>query len=112
MYDNAEKKITDEMDANKSNGYIQAVGHMLLGYLSAHPDAADKILAEGKTIAGSLEDMRNKARKKQTGNCAVLTDQEGFTIVLKYFGLTPHAPAQVPAPSKQARFEVSLDDLL
>ena len=117
MYD-AVKKITDEMKANETSGYIQAVGKMLLGYLEAHPEASIRIMAENKTIKNSLAEMRKVASEKKSDNVAVLTDQEGFAVVLRYFdiegepllGLDNYKSA--PVPQKPARFDVSLEDLL
>ena len=115
MLDNAIKKLTDEMEKAQGNAYINHVGAFLIGHIKFHPDHAEKILAEGKTIHGSLAAMRDEAKKKQSGGCSVLTDQEGFEIVLKYFGIDGSAPAseagQAP-PEKKQRFEVNLDDLL
>jgi len=121
VLEKAKSKIQTEMDQNKTNPYIQAVGGYLLGYLTENPSTytADKILANDKTIAKSLDAMRTEAQKKKVGNCAVLTDAEGFAIVLKYFGLEPTAvtpkqpPAQAPRPAvNQVDFNISLDDLL
>ncbi len=117
MFDKAIEKIRDEMVAKTSDNYIQAVGDMLLHHLTANPAAADKIMANGKTIAGSLSAMQAAARKKASGNCAVLTDAEGFAVVLEYFGIKGAAstPSPVPAVSSMAStndFDVRLDDLL
>lgn len=125
------EKLQNEMNTNKGNSYIQVVGAFLVQHIQAHPEDAEKILAEGKTIGKSLEAMRKEAEKKKTANVAILTDQEGFAIVLKYFGIesttaiiNPHRsePAPVPepesAPAKpqqqktQADFAVSLEDFL
>lgn len=108
--ENAIKKLTDEMESNQNVGYIQAVGQMLLSYLQSHPAAADKILASGKTIAGSLAEMKKEAEKKKSGGVAVLSDQEGFAVVLKYFDID--GPAAAPAAVRPARLDVDLDDLL
>lgn len=117
----AVKKLQTEMDLNKNNSYIQAVGQFLLGHLSQHSEDAQKIMIADKTIAKSLNAMRTEAEKKKSGNCAVLTDQEGFAIVLKYFGIegapevkstdVPVSQPQ-PEPAKAAAFDISLDDLL
>lgn len=113
-------KIKTEMDGNKNNPYIQVVGGFLLQHLDANPAAAEKILAADKTIAKSLDAMRKEAEKKKVGNCAVLTDQEGFEVVLKYFGIegaviTPApaaATANTSAPAAGPEFDVKLEDLL
>ena len=117
MLDQAIAKIKAEMD--KKDGYAQAVGAFLLQHLDANPAAAEKILTEGKTIKGSLAEMRKEAEKKKVGNCAVLTDAEGFAVVLRYYGIedkTQAAPAPAPAVPKTGRkdvdFDIRLDDLL
>ena len=131
MINLAIEKIKTEMAANANNSYIQAVGTMLLDYnTEVTHEAAERILTEGKTISGSLAEMRKIAETKKVGNCAVLTDQEGFAIVLKYFGIelvagVPPIPASravsrtvaVPVAvnakeDKPSKFDVNLDDLL
>ena len=126
MQTQAIEKIKAEMEQNRNNAYVQAVGGMLLQYMDSDPASAERILTEGKTISGSLAEMQKEARKKQVGNCAVLTDQEGFEIILKYFGIevvavVPPIPVSrtvaVPAAAtvkedKPSKFDVSLDDLL
>jgi len=121
VVDKAIEKIKTEMTANANNSYVQAVGSMLLQYLEDSPVSAEQVMTEGKTISGSLTEMRKEAEKKKVGNCAVLTDQEGFAIVLQYFGIEAVAdhqpvPAQAVASVVKAKssttFDVNLDDLL
>lgn len=128
MITEAIKKIKDEIDKNKNNPYIQVVGEFLIQYLNKNHEASEKVLQEGKDIGKSLQEMRKAAEKKKVGNCAVLTDQEGFEIVLKYFGIEASAdPGTVtmaneiksPAPEEKekpkkpdADFDVKLEDFL
>ena len=109
-------KIKTEMEANKNNSYIQVVGGFLLQHLEVNPADAEKILTDDKTIAKSLDEMSKVAQKKKVGNCAVLTNQEGFEVVLKYFGIdTKPAPTvikPVQIVSKVDDFDIKLDDLL
>ncbi len=121
MSKNAISKIQTEMDQNTNNPYIQVVGGFLLQHLDANPGSAERILAEGKSIKASLDEMRKVAEKKKVGSCAVLTDAEGFAVVLKYFGIEPGqatvAPAikhePLPTPEKPVDgFDVKLEDLL
>lgn len=123
MLQEATLKIQNEMIQNTQNVYIQSVGGFLLQHLEANPESAEKILAQDKTIGKSLDAMRKEAEKKKVGNCAVLTDQEGFVVVLKYFGIeSGQGPAAAPvikhtprpfAPEKPAvDFDVKLEDLL
>ena len=118
MLDKAISKIKTEMKKKADESYIQIVGDYLLKYLESHPAEAEKILDKDKTIAKSLDAMQNVASKKRKGNCAVLTDEEGFAVVLKYFGIdgAPSISANTmpaPVPEKNADvFDVRLEDLL
>lgn len=121
----AKAKLQSEMTQNTTNSYIQVVGGFLLQHLTENPQDAEKILTADKTIGKSLKEMENAARKKKVDNCALLTDQEGFAIVLKYFGITTApttARAAAPiadnldqpiaAPTKtETCFNVNLEDL-
>ena len=111
MLNNAITKIQDEMTKNQNNTYIQAVGGFLLERLKTNPAAAEKIVAADKTIGKSLDEMKAEAQKKKVGNCAVLTDEEGFAVVLKYFGIDAAFPVPKPAPAPAA-FDINLEDLL
>ncbi|MDB5056347.1 MAG: hypothetical protein JWM44_4397 [Bacilli bacterium] len=121
-------KIQAEMDGNKANSYIQAVGGFLLTQVTAFPADAEKIMTADKTIAKSFDEMRKVAEKKKVGNCAFLSPQEGFDFVLKYFGIkgaamvsdaptaVSAAAAIIPAASNDNPnawdFDVKLDDYL
>lgn len=122
MLEKAIGKIKSEMN-KENNPYVKVVGEFLLQYLNENPEAAEKILATDKSIVKSLTEMRKAAEKKKVGNCAVLTDQEGFGIVLKYFEID--APAgqhiecstapRVAEPVKKESeidFDVKLEDFL
>lgn len=112
------EKIRDEMAANTNSAYVQVVGDFLLSFLDKRPEAADKILTDGKTLKGSLAAMRAEAQKHQTDGCGVLTPDEGFAIVLKYYEIDskplPRPAVALPtAPAPKASgFNVDLDDLL
>lgn len=116
---NAKAKLEAEMNANLNDQYIQVIGGFLLQHLDMNPAAAEKLLAKDKTIAKSLDAMKSEARKKQKNGMAMLTDAEGFAVVLKYFGIEgapafPVAPAvqpAAPAPAAAATdFDVKLED--
>jgi len=100
-------KLQTEMEQAQNNSYVQVVGGFLLKHLDSNPVVAEKILDPDKTIIKSLDAMREEARKNQVGGVGVLTDAEGFAVVLKYFGIEE---AATPAPG--AGFIVKLDDLL
>ena len=120
MLEQAIAKLKGEMEQNGSNPYIQVVGNFLVGHINENSGEAERILAEDKTIGKSLDAMRREAEKKKVGGCAVLTDAEGFAVVLKYYGI--ESAVNVPVvdeklvkqwqPSKETAFDVNLDDLL
>lgn len=114
MLEQATKKLGTEIEQNQNVPYVRHVGNFLLKHLHNNPDSAEKFMAEGKTIKGSLTEMRKEAQKHQVDNCGVLTDEEGFNVVLRYYGIdaTAPAPASVEEKAPEARFDVKLDDLL
>lgn len=106
-------KLKAEMDGKGTNTYIKLIGEFLIKHIQANPGSVDQILSADKTIAKSLLAMQAEAKKKAVGGMAMLTDEEGFAIVLNYFGLQglPAAPPQ-PVEQKSARFDVTLDEFL
>lgn len=118
MIENARKKIMDEMSKEKSP-YIQVIGNYLLRYLEQNPGVAAAILNQEKSIKQSMEEMKRVAEKNKVGNCAVLTDEEGFAVVLKYFGIQEE-PGRQSASARslsskretEINFDVKLEDLL
>lgn len=109
MLQEAIKKLKDEIGNDK--GYKQIIGGYLLKQLEANPTAADQILKEGKNIKGAMEAMKAEARKHQNNGCAVLTDDEGFAVVLEYYDI-PLVQINKLRTCHSADFNVSLDDLL
>lgn len=96
MYEKAVEKITNEMNANENKPYVQVVGKYLLDHLANKHDHAEKLCAEEKTILKSLSVMRRYAESKRVENVAVLTDEEGFAVVLQYFGCWEGEPIEIP----------------
>lgn len=105
-------RIHEEIQTNQNN-YVMSVGNFLINYLEIDPAAADKILAEGKTITQSIGAMRKEAGKNKVNGVGVLSDAEGFEIVLKYYGIDPVTEednySQVP---QEDSFDAKLDDFL
>lgn len=115
MHKEAVLKLRNEIEQSKNNPYVQVVGSFLLDHLEHNPQDAEKIMTVDKTTTKSLDEMQKAAAKKKVGICAVLTDQEGFGIVLKYFGIDSAVNIPVPAAVSQKSkvdFDISLDDLL
>lgn len=124
MLGKAIDKLRSEMEKENNDPYIQLIGDFLLQKLDENPAIAEKILADDKTISKSIDEMAKEARKKANGNRAILTDEEGFGIVLKYYQIddpsaaksyTPKAEIEpsMPVPGKKTvEFDVKLEDLL
>jgi hypothetical protein len=120
-YSEAVAKIEAEIASSNGASYVKAIGNFRLQHINTHPRDAAKILDEGKTIKGSLGEMRKVAEKQKVDSCACLSDAEGFSIVLKYYGIEAGAdPVQeravgAPAATEQKPdidFDVRLEDLL
>ncbi|MFS8214787.1 hypothetical protein [Paenibacillus sp. S29] len=112
----ATKKLKAEMDKSK-NKYVKVIGEFLLQHIQGNPQDADKLLDKDKTIAKSLNAMRKAAEKVKEGNMAMLSDAEGFAVVLEYFGIDGESQvvqtvSTVPSKPSVASFDVSLEDLL
>lgn len=116
MLNDAIKKLQTEIDANKDDKSIEVIGNFLLKHLESSPESAKKVLADGKTITKSYDEMANVARKQAKNNRAMLTDEEGFDVVLKYYGIEKPAVISAtadPVPEKKSvEFDVKLEDLL
>lgn len=111
MLGEAITKLEKEMEDNKSSEYTQYVGKYMVDYLNGYPDYAEKIMKEGKTLKGSLKNMESVARKKKTGNCAMLTPDQGFKAVLEYYGIDEKALPKEENTRKKRKVDISLDEL-
>ncbi len=95
VVDKAIKKLKEEISKNASDQYIKYVGEFLLDHIKEHPQDAEKIIVENKTIAKSLDEMASLARKKaenikgtEMNKRVMFTPVEGLEIVLKYFDIS------------------------
>ena len=107
MENRAMDRIRDEM-AKEKGAYVRVIGEFLTGWLLKHPEDAGKILADGKTIKGSLEAMRLFAQNHKEGTVAVVDDETAFRIVLEYFGIKKDAKPEQPHTSAEPH--ASADD--
>lgn len=115
MLEKAIEKINAEIEKNKGNFYIQAIGEFLVSHVSLNPATAENILKEGKTIGGSLKASRDVAIRKRSlfqvvfnaNDCVPLSSQEVFETVLKYFDIEGLAVStDVPIPTEVAQAPV------
>lgn len=116
MINEARTKINDEME-KENNPYVKLIGEYLLEVIKNNETAAEKILDKDKSIMKSLEEMRKAAEKVKVGNMAMISDEEGFSIVLKYFGIEksgPKASAYIKAADVMPKEnkEEAIEDML
>lgn len=113
MLQQAIAKIEKEM-AEKKEPYISAIGDYLKGHLNGCPEDSAAILTEGKTIDGSITFMKEKARKKAKGGFAMFTPDEGFAIVMEYYGMkgTNGAKGVADHSESSKKLDLDLDQLL
>lgn len=133
LLEQAVAKLKAEMAANEKNSYIQGVGQHLIDYVTANPSAAPKIAEEKKSIKGSYDAMEKLAKSAKGTGTVMFMPQEGFEIIMKYFGIdgavmNGQQSTQAPAPASnktidepqavdstpktKPRFEASFDEFL
>lgn len=78
------EKIKEEMEKDK-NPYTTVIGNYVLKNIEVNKPSAEKIVEGKKNISGSLEAMKKEAQKVAKNGVGILTDEEGFAIVAKYF---------------------------
>lgn len=107
MLSKAIEKIKAEVEANKSNSNIKVIGDFLIRRLGLINGGAEKVLQDGKTIKCSIDEMRKVAKTKAVNGCGMLTDEEGFGIVLKYFDMKFTKVNDSPLPIKTVEDQVA-----
>ena len=115
MYTKAMDKIRDEMARNSGNPGIQFLGEWLTEQLERMPDAAEKILEDGKTLTGAFGEIRKYAEGHKTGSYAFVPPEKALELVSGYYGLDAKpakAQPQAPAPARPEVDDLDLDALL
>lgn len=105
-------KINGEMQKSPDDRVLEAIGHYLIDRITD----ADAEKVRDKTLKGAVEKMRSAAQKVARGGVGVLTDEEGFAIVRRYFGLRDEVPedrshdgSEAQAASKASDGGIELD---
>ncbi|WP_281885624.1 hypothetical protein [Paenibacillus sp. YYML68] len=111
MLKEALNKLQAEVTAKPKDKYVAVVAAFLMNHVRSNPQHAELILAQGKNIEGSVSAMKEEARKQQQNGVGVLTDEEGFATVLKYYGVAVVSQAAFAQSTAPATLNVSLDDL-
>ena len=84
MIEQAIAKINEEMQKDPSNSYLEIIGQHVIDQCG-NENVANAVMNEKKTLAGAMKEVMTVAKTKTHGNYAVLTDDEVFEIVEKYF---------------------------
>lgn len=84
--------------------------HIEAALYNASDEAIKAIVERKKTLAGAFDKMADEAKKKKTGNYAVLSSFEAFRIVDKYFGVDSSVDKKEAAVQKNKK-AVSIFDL-
>jgi len=100
MVEKAKEIIKEEM---KKNAYTKVIGEYVLKHIEVNKSAAEKIVSLEKTITLSLDEMKNEAKKIAINGCGMLSDEEAFKIVAKYFEFD--AIQEVAFPDTVAKVE-------
>jgi hypothetical protein len=106
-------KLQAEVTAAKNKVYVAPVAAYMMEHVRNHPKDAAKVLVEGKTMAGAIAAMKAEAQKGQAGGEGYITDEQGFAIVLDYYGIAAlkAAPIVPVAVAPTPAINVNLDDL-
>ena len=87
------EKINTEMQKRPDDLYMEIIGHYIIDRCGADEACEKKASDEVKTLSGAMTAVRNAAQKKAVSNCAVLTPDEVFSNIDKYFGFPADARA-------------------
>ena len=91
MYEEAKKKIKEEIKANEDNDFVKVIGEYVLKNIEVNKATAKGIVSGKKTIDECCKVMKEEAEKRikqrKGHQCVVLSDEEGFALVRKYFEL-------------------------
>ena len=87
-YENAVDRLRDEMAKKHDHPGVAVIGEYLTGRLNADHGLADKICADGKTIEGAFDAIRDYASKHRSGKAwAYVPPEKALEIACKYYGV-------------------------
>jgi len=109
MKQEAIEKLKKEIADNPNNPYVSYIGTTLIGHLDISEDFAEHVLKENKSVKGSLTAMEEAARKVKTGSMAMLTPDQGFTIIFNYY-MDNDADLAEPEETADVKEEIATDE--
>ncbi len=92
-YDSLIDAIRDGMAANAGNKPLCLLGDLLTGWIMKNQRLAAGAKVGQKTLKGAMDAVRDEAKKHQTGNCGIVSDQDALKIALTYFGIRHESKA-------------------
>ncbi len=88
------QKVIDALEKecrkNGNSHMYEVISNHLISQCEANSQVLEimaKAIDEKKSINGAIGKMRDEAKKRAVGGYGILTDEEGFEIVRKYFGI-------------------------
>ena len=85
--------VRDGMAANTENKSLCLLGDLLTDWMLKNQRHAAAATTDGKTLKGAMDAVRDEAKKHQTGNCGIVSDQDALQIALGYFGIKQESKA-------------------
>ena len=87
-YEIAMDRLRDEMAKKSDHPGVGTVGEYLTARLSADRSLADKLAAEGKSIEGAFDAIRDYASKHRNGKgWAYVPPEKAMEIACEYYGI-------------------------
>ena len=114
-YEKAVDRLRDELARKHDHPGVQVIGEYLTGRLNADRSLADRLAADGKSIEGAFDAVRDYASKHRNGKgWAYVPPEKALEIACEYYGIPAEKPGtQTPAPqSAYADDGLDLDALL
>ena len=100
-------KFEKECEKNPDDMMKRVICNHVVEKLQEAPEKHLKNIIDSKlSISGAIGRMRDEARKQETGGYAVLSDEQGFAIIDKYFGLGTTADTQSPKQKTVSLFDM------
>ena len=112
MTERAIRKINEEMQKDPSDAYAEAIGHYVIDRAVGDELDAKRVLQDGKSLKGCLDDVKRKAKALAKNGVAMVRDDVVFGWVDVYFGFGSggYSAAATTGPSKS--LDVDLSDFL
>lgn len=96
QYNRAIDAVRDEMAKAPAGSGVHGVGEIVTDLLPQMPTLQAAVVEKGKSLEGAYKEMREYARKNQSGGCYYMPPGQAMEMILKYYGVEAGAVV-VPA---------------